>query len=247
MPPHLHYVEPFAGGLAVLLAKDADGVSEVVNDIDEDLTNFWHVMRDTQAFARFHRIVQAIPFSEVEWRDARAHLDGPADADPVQRAVWFFVCCRQSLAGRKDTVAPLSRTRTRRGMNEQASAWITAVDGLPAVYERVRRVAVLCRPAVEVLRSQDGPAVLSYCDPPYLHATRASTREYGRYEMSEADHRELLAVLRSVQGKVMVSGYPSELYDTALADWSRHTFDLPNNAASGRTKNRETEVLWCNF
>jgi hypothetical protein len=32
-----------------------------------------------------------------------------------------------------------------------------------------------------------------------------------------------------------------------LAGWTRHTFDLPNNAASGTTKVRETEVLWCNF
>jgi DNA adenine methylase len=55
MPPHLHYVEPFAGGLAVLLARDPDdpdkwmpphkGVSEVVNDLDGRLINFWRVLR----------------------------------------------------------------------------------------------------------------------------------------------------------------------------------------------------------
>jgi DNA adenine methylase len=65
--------------------------------------------------------------------------------------------------------------------------------------------------------------------------------------MSAADHRQLLDVLRSVRGKVMLSGYPSALYDAALAGWTRHTFDLPNNAAGGSKKGRETEVLWCNF
>jgi hypothetical protein len=45
----------------------------------------------------------------------------------------------------------------------------------------------------------------------------------------------------------MLSGYPSPLYDTALAGWTRHTFDMPNHAAGGETKGRETEVLWCNF
>jgi hypothetical protein len=45
----------------------------------------------------------------------------------------------------------------------------------------------------------------------------------------------------------MLSGYPSALYDDALAGWKRYTFDLPNNAASGTGKARETEVLWCNF
>jgi DNA adenine methylase len=97
-----------------------------------------------------------------------------------------------------------------------------------------------------VIRSQDGPGTLFYCDPPYLPRTRAASDAYA-HEMTEGDHRELLALLRSVRGKVMLSGYPSELYDRALAGWPRHTFDLPNNAAGGPTKGRETEVVWCNF
>ena len=40
-------------------------------------------------------------------------------------------------------------------MNEQASAWITAADGLPAVHERLLRVVVLCRPAIEVPAARD--------------------------------------------------------------------------------------------
>ncbi len=131
-------------------------------------------------------------------------------------------------------------------MNEQASAWITAVEGLPAVHARLRRVVVLCRPAVEVLRSQDGPGTLFYLDPPYLEETRSVPDVYG-FEMSRAHHRELLELIRNVRGKVMLSGYPSELYDSSLADWNRYTFDLPNNAAAGKSKERETEVLWCNF
>jgi DNA adenine methylase len=247
MPPHTHYVEPYAGGLAVMMAREPDGVSEVANDLHGDLTTFWRVLQDPVAFERFRRVVEAMPFSEVEWRDADAALRGRSGADPVERAVWFFVACRQSLAGRMKAFAPLSRNRTRRRMNEQSSAWITAVAGLPSVHARLRRVVVLNRPALEVIRQQDGPATLFYCDPPYLHETRATTREYGEHEMDKADHRELLGLLRSVRGKVMLSGYPSTLYDRALAGWNRHAFDLPNNAAGGATKARETEVLWCNF
>jgi DNA adenine methylase len=247
MPPHLHYVEPFAGALAVLLAKNPEGVSEVVNDTNQDLTTFWKVLQGEDTFARFRRTVEAVPFSEVEWRDAQDGLEQVPDSDPVQRAVWFFVACRQSLAGRMDDFASISRNRTRRRMNEQASAWLTAVEGLPAVHARLKRVVVLNRPALEVIKTQDGPQTLFYFDPPYLHATRTAREVYGPHEMSEGDHRELLEVVKQCQGKVMLSGYPSRLYDTALADWKRHTFDLPNNAASGKTKDRETEVLWCNF
>src|SRR6476660_8303093 len=70
MPPHLHYVEPFAGGLSVLLAKDPEGVSEVVNDIDKHVANFWQVISATHTFEAFKRIVEATPFSEADWRTA---------------------------------------------------------------------------------------------------------------------------------------------------------------------------------
>src|SRR3954470_20390106 len=72
MPPHTHYVEPFAGGLSVLLARNPEGVSEVVNDLDRDLTNFWRVLQRDDLFVLFRRTLDATPFSEVEWRDAGA-------------------------------------------------------------------------------------------------------------------------------------------------------------------------------
>lgn len=249
MPPHTHYVEPYAGGLAVLLGKSPDGISEVVNDLDGRLTNFWKVLQDKAMFLDFQRLVEAIPFSEPEWRsaaDVLAERPPSNNREMVRQAVAFFVVCRQSLAGRMKGFASLSRNRTRRRMNEQASAWITAVEGLSDVHARLRQVVVLCRPAVEVLRSQDGPGTLFYLDPPYLEETRSVPDVYG-FEMSRAGHCELLELIRTVRGKVMLSGYPSELYDSSLADWSRHTFDLPNNAAAGKSKERETEVLWCNF
>jgi len=170
MPDHLHDVEPFAGGLSVLLAKSPASVSEVVNDLDGGLVNFWRVLKDEATFPRFVRLAQATPFSEREWHDADDRLD---DTDPVARAAAFFVRCRQSLAGRRDTFTPI--TRLRRGMNEQASAWLSAVEGLSAVHARLARAIILCRPAVEIIRSQDGPRTLFYLDPPDVHSTRAST------------------------------------------------------------------------
>jgi hypothetical protein len=45
LPAHGHYVEPFAGSLAVLLAKPPSHM-ETVNDLDGDLMTFWRVLRD---------------------------------------------------------------------------------------------------------------------------------------------------------------------------------------------------------
>jgi DNA adenine methylase len=257
MPPHVHYVEPFAGTLAVLLARDPEdprqflsdhrdhrGVSEVVNDLDGRLTTFWRVLQHDDLFIRFQRRVEAMPLSRVEWETAHRHEYGN---DPVADAVAFFVDCRQSRQALMRGFVTHVKSRLRRGMNDHSSAWLSAVEGLAAIHERLRRVVVENKAAVEVIREHDGPGTLFYCDPPYLHETRTARTSYGPFEMTEAQHRELLAVLRECKGKVMLSGYPSRMYDDLLAGWTRHTFDLPNNAAGGATKGRETEVVWCNF
>ncbi len=131
-------------------------------------------------------------------------------------------------------------------MNGNVSEWLSAVDGLPEVHERLRRVPIENMPAIELIPREDASGTLFYCDPPYVHETRASTEAYP-FEMTENQHKELLGVLLECKGKVMLSGYPSRLYDSTLADWTRHTFDMPNHIAGGGEKRRMTEVLWCNF
>ncbi len=243
MPAHTHYVEAYAGGLSVLLSKDPQGVSEVANDIDGHLANFWSVLRSPVEFAEFRRLCEATPFSESVWESIGSTFTDP---NPIDRAWKFFVRCRQSLAGRMDCFAPLSRTRTRRGMNEQASAWLSAVEGLPSVHERLKRVAILNRDAVDVIRQQDGHGTLFYLDPPYLGETRTCDDIYA-HEMRTEQHAELLSAIEKCSGKVMLSGYRSGLYDKGLRGWTRHEFTLPNQAAGGKQKRRMTEVIWCNF
>jgi DNA adenine methylase len=247
MPKHVHYVEPFFGGGSVLLAKDPEGVSEVVNDIHGDLVQFWQTLARPANFEDFHRLCEATPFSEKVWTDSSDLAGLGSSAAPYILRAWaFFVRCRQSLAGRMKDFATLSRTRTRRGMNEQASAWLTAIEGLPDVHSRLRRVVILNRDASDVIRQQDGPDTLFYCDPPYLHETRATTGEYA-HEMSEEGHHNLLCLLKQCKGNVLLSGYRSTMYDGLLFDWIRHDFDLPNNSAGGKKKRRMKECVWKNF
>lgn len=242
MPPHIHYAEPYFGGGSVLLAKEPVGVSEVVNDLNMRLVNFWRVLQDNSMFARFCRAVEAMPLSREEWEEA--HNNPPTDM--VGSAISFFVNCRQSLAGRGKCFTALTRTRTRRGMNGNVSEWLSAVAGLPAVHQRLIQVAVENRHALQFISAEDTNGTLFYCDPPYLNETRTSPDVY-EFEMSDGAHRELLSTLRECASKVMLSGYRSKMYDEVLSDWNRHDFDMPNNAAGGKTKRRMTECVWCNF
>jgi DNA adenine methylase len=222
------------------------GVNEVINDLNGDLVNFYRVLKDSASFGRLRQRLELTLFSEAAWEAARRLLSGP-DGDPVQRAAALFTLYRMSLGARGDTFAPTVRTRLRGDRNDAVNAWWSAVDGLDAVHERLRNVRVLCRPALDVIAQEDTPATLCYLDPPYVPSTRVAKKVYGPYEMSEADHLQLLDLLQTLKGKVMISGYPSQLYDDVLAGRTRHVVDLPNNAAGGTTKGRETEVLWCNY
>lgn len=82
--------------------------------------------------------------------------------------------------------------------------------------------------------------VLIYADPPYLHSTRTSRHRY-KFEMSDADHAALLRQLRCVPASVVLSGYPSSLYDSQLPGWHTKQFQVMTRGGP------RTEQLWYNF
>lgn len=86
--------------------------------------------------------------------------------------------------------------------------------------------------------------VLIYSDPPYLQGPgelRGDRRLYGENEYSREDHAAWLALLRETPAAVMISGYPSKLYDQLLPDWRAIEFQTMTRGGP------RTEKLWMNF
>lgn len=81
---------------------------------------------------------------------------------------------------------------------------------------------------------------LIYCDPPYLHSTRTSKNRYS-YEYSTQQHVELLSLLKTLNAKVILSGYPSDLYSSLLSDWNTKEFQVMTRGGV------RTEKLWFNY
>ena len=240
-PLHRVYLEPFGGGASVLLNKKPVEV-ETYNDLDHRITRLFRVLRDDGD--AFLSQVRLIPYSQVEFEIATRC---PESATNVERAVCDFVRWRQSFGGKGESWS-YTTGRARGGMAGDVNAWWTAIEMLPQIIDRLRRVQIICQSAFDAIPRFDHKDGLIYCDPPYVHETRAkgSTSVY-RTEMSDDDHRRLAELLSSCKARVVLSGYPSALYDELYSGWNRVDFDIANHAAGGKKKARETECLWMNF
>lgn len=243
-PAHRIYLEPFGGGASVLLNKPPCEV-EAYNDIDKRITRLFRTLRDHRDW--FMERARLTLYSEVEFQDAGEPISEPADAFADNREYAFadFVRWRQSFGGQGKSFS-CTTGRARGGMAGDVNAWWTAIEGLAHVVERIKRVEILNRSAVDAIAQFDAPDCLIYADPPYVHKTRASKSVYA-HEMSEADHRKLAGVLRGCKSKVILSGYPSDLYVEMYPGWRRIDFDIANHAAGGAEKRRMTESIWLNF
>jgi len=245
-PQHRVYIEPFGGAANILLRKRPSEV-EVFNDLDDRVVNFFRVLRDEASFERLVRKLSLTPYSRGEFAALAAT---PEPEDPVERAWWFFVRCRQAVGGLGMGDLGASSwalsLRTRRGMAEPVSKYLSAIDGLEPIAERFRNVVIEHRPALELIEKHDAEDAFFYCDPPYVPETRhgGKAATYG-CEMTYDDHVELLGALKRCRASVMISGYASELYEKELRDWRREA--LTTKAHLKNSGAERTEVVWMNY
>lgn len=238
MPQHRVYVEPFGGGGSVLLRKERS-YAEVYNDLDGQIVNLFRVIRD-DADALVRRL-ELTPFSRDEF--AASYEDSPEPVEQARRTV-----CRSHM-GFGSAAASGAKTGFRANSNRSGTTpardWRNLPANVPVIADRLRGVVIENREAVDVIAQHDGPETLHYCDPPYVFDTRSVGNPYCkkgyRHEMTDEQHRELVAVLRGVQGMVMLSGYHGSLYDELLADW--RFVDCAAFADGARPR---TETVWMN-
>lgn len=240
-PPHRIYLEPFGGGASVLINKEPCDV-ETYNDLDLRLTRLFRSLRDQGD--EFIRRAGMTPYSQIEFQDSKEY---PEDATDLDMALCDFVRWRQSFAGRGQSWS-YTTTRARGGMAGDVNAWWTAIDGLPQIIERLRRVQIICQSAFEAIPRFDHKEGLIYCDPPYVHSTRqASSRKAYSEEMDDQEHHALAELLNGCKAAVVLSGYDSEIYRECYSGWRMVSKDIANHASNGQSKDRETECLWMNF
>lgn len=243
LPSCHHYCEPFGGSAAILLNRPPSSV-ETYNDLDGEVVNFFRMLRQEKG-----RLIESIgltPFSREEFAQA-------CELDPhlpeFERARRFYVRARQVRTGLAQTATvgrwANCKNTSRAGMSGVISRWLGGIEDLTFIAERLLRVQIENRPAIDLIKLYDSTETLFYCDPPYVHGTRGDTKSYG-YELTDDEHRQLAKTLNSVKGLVAISNYQCDLMDELypVPKWKKLLSPLKTIHS---TKDKRQEVLWVNY
>jgi DNA adenine methylase len=244
LPTCHHYCEPFSGSAAVLLNREPSSV-ETYNDIDGEVVNFFRVLRDHHE--TLIRSIALTPFSREEYHQA---IYAPTiDISDVERARRFYIKARQTRTGLAQTASigrwANCKNTSRSNMSGVVSRWLGGVHALDEIAQRLLRVQIENRPALDLIRLYDTTNTLFYCDPPYLHATRGDTKAYG-FEMDERQHKEFAEAVNQCKGMVAVSGYDHPLMEKFFPT-ERWIKTLGVDKTIHSSKGTRQEVLWTNY
>lgn len=242
LPKCYHYCEPFGGSGAVLLNRKPSPI-ETYNDLDGEIVNFFKILRNDT-----HKLIELLeltPFSREEFIIA---CKCDINLSNLERARRFFVKARQVRGGFvQKASAGLWAYKINRSSNNISgtiSAIITSIKGLPFVIDRLLKVQIENKPAIDILKRYDSKNTLFYCDPPYIHSTRGDSKVY-KYEMTNNEHVLLADTLNNIIGMVAISGYNCDLMKKLYPKpkW----YSIYKNTVTRTTGKRSVETLWVNY
>lgn len=233
-PKHRVYVEPFGGAASVLLQK-ARSYAEVYNDMDGEIVNLFRVVRDHGEDLRGR--LELTPFSRVEYKESFE-----VSEDPIEQARRTVIRAYMGFGSNSlnRNIRSGFRSNSNRSGTTPAHDWANFPDCLSAIIKRLQGVVIENRNAIDLMQTHDSTETLHYCDPPYVHATRQSSKYHGyNHEMTDQDHHDFSQVASRMKGAVIVSGYDCPLYQEVFSGWKSVRKSAHADGALDRT-----EVLW---
>ncbi len=109
------------------------------------------------------------------------------------------------------------------------------------MHERFRRVQIECDDWRSVMVRYDTPETLCFLDPPYVPVTRVSGKY--RHELTQNDHRDIVARLLEFRGMAMLSCYDHQTYvPLEQAGWKRIDYKMRTHASDFRA--HRVESVW---
>ena len=234
VPPHKLYCEPFFGGGALFFAKPKSEV-EVINDIDQEVINFYAVVK--KDFKALQKEVRATLHSRTLYNQARVIYENPKKHSAVQRAWAFWTLANQGFAS----------MLTSWGFGRENSKEVALSkkrDSFTRAYaERFKMVQIESNDALKVIDRCDSKDSFFYVDPPYINS------DQGHYEgYTEKEYTKLLEKLSNIKGRFLLSSYPSTVLNKFIKKfkWRVQKVEM-SVAVTKHTDKQKTEMMVFNY
>ncbi|RSF09272.1 DNA adenine methylase [Achromobacter aegrifaciens] len=189
-PKHSCYVEPFAGGAALLFARPEPAKVEVLNDINGDLVNLYRVVQHhLEEFVR--QFKWALTSRQMfKWQKETR----PETLTDIQRAARFYYLMQNCFSGKLEGMSFGTATTAPPGLN-----LLRLEETLSAAHLRLARIYVEHLPWRECVKRYDRAHTLFYMDPPYW-----DTAGYG-VEFGLDEYVAMAEAMRTMKGRALVS------------------------------------------
>lgn len=238
------YIEPFGGSFAIGFHTPEDKIApiEIYNDLYNNVYSLFKVLSDEKLFNQFKKLCDCSYYNEYFRQQFREELKRN-DIDDLQRAFYFFYVNRSSHNG----IGGFSMNRVvRRNMAKSVSDYLSTVDRLPEIHQRLSKVMVLHRDGIKLMEKYSSPNVFIYADPPYVLSTRSSAERYV-VDMTDEQQEQFVETCINSKAKLLISGYDNDLYNK-LTDNGFEKLQFTVNTISGNRKPKtKKETLWKNY
>lgn len=233
------YIEPFGGTYIVGLKKPIVNV-EIYNDLEKNVYSLYKVISTPELFKEFKDKCDLVFYSDDIRKEYKEELK--KELSIVDRAFYFFYVNRTSHNG----IGGFSvNTHIRRGMSKAVSDFLSSIDRLPELHDRLSKVIVSNVDGVNLIKKYNKPNILIYCDPPYEQSTRTDARY--KVDMDREGHINFINAVIESESKILISGYDCELYDKLTENgFTKIQFDVKTMDGNFNKKTK-TETLWRNY
>lgn len=232
-PAHRHYVEPFGGAANVILIKEPSKL-ETYNDLNDQIVIFFQILRSKPK--ELIRQLQLTPWARAEFERC---LSGDSTASPLEQARMLFFRLWMSYSGEyRGSKGNFARhNKGRRPAHLKLNP-----DNLFKASRRLQTVQIERRDALKLIEEMDSEDTLFYLDPPYVFSTRTKSKSYS-HEMTDGDHIRFAELLHNLKGFVILSGYPSAIYEELF---EKKGWIKVERKARTMAKTFKTEAVWLN-
>jgi len=254
IPPHEHYVEPFAGAATVFLAKPLARLN-TINDRDDNIVAFFRVLQDPQKTKALLRRLKYTPYSRSEYRRACLLLSSGRPLDDVVRA-WAFYVAQSMSVSHSYYYDPRGTGfgQSRRATTVTYLSYLGRIRRLLIIASKMRMAQIENDDGVRLMEKVDSPEAFMFVDPPYIASTvRLKTTIYSS-DYDNSLHERLMDFLLRAKSKIMLASYPCEFYDSLLdKGWTRIDKDKVitavriNSTPSSPRRPRRTESIYLNY